>query len=77
MATNNDSEEIDKRIKDFFEDCIAPKDLAKSIRKLSYLIAFSAMSNVKTSDVQISNFSDHFYWLNQLAEVLDPYLDVE
>lgn len=77
MPTNYNSEEIEKRIKDFFEDCIAPKDLAKSIRKLSYLIAFSAMSDVKTLDVQMSNFSDHFYWLNQLAEVLDPYLEVE
>jgi hypothetical protein len=33
------------------------------------------MRGCETIESEIKNIDDNFYWLNKLAETLDPYLD--
>ncbi|MEZ0181065.1 hypothetical protein AB9T89_02390 [Flavobacterium oncorhynchi] len=77
MSINNLSEEFETRLKDFFIDIIDPKDMAKSIRQVNYALSLCSMRGCETLESELSNIDDNFYWLNKLAEVLDPYLDVE
>lgn len=77
MATEAFSKEIEMRLIDFFSNKIDPKDLAKTIRYLNYVIALGVMRKDETLKLQITKIEDGFYWLNELAEILHPYLEVE
>ncbi|PBJ13084.1 hypothetical protein [Flavobacterium sp. ACN6] len=77
MATNDLSKETEKRLLDFFNDVIDAKDLAKAIRQLTYVIALSLVMEEETVYTQKENLKKGFYWLNELAEILHPYLEVE
>jgi len=77
MTTENFSKEIEARLKDFFINVIDPEDIAKTIRQVNYALSLCSMRGCETLESELSNIEDHFYWLNKLAEVLDPYLDVE
>ncbi|MEN2399834.1 hypothetical protein GKZ90_0008600 [Flavobacterium sp. MC2016-06] len=77
MTTENLSEEFKARLEDFFANIIDPKDMAKSIRRLNYIIALGIIRESETLHIEIDNIEDNYYWLNKLAEVLDPYLDAE
>ncbi|OXB08872.1 hypothetical protein B0A81_06840 [Flavobacterium plurextorum] len=77
MITESLSKEIETRLKDFFIDIIDPKDMAKSIRQVNYALSLCSMRGCETLESELSNIDDNFYWLNRLAEILDPYLDVE
>ena len=79
MATNNLSEETEKKLLDFFNNVIDAKDLAKAIRQLNYAIALVVMRDDERGYVyaQKENLEKGFYWLNELAEILHPYLEVE
>lgn len=77
MNTNHFSEEVETRINDFLVNSIEPKDLAKSIRQVNYALSMCSMRGCETLKSELNNIDDNFYWLNKLAEVLDPYLDVE
>jgi hypothetical protein len=79
MATNDLSEETEKKLLDFFNNVIDAKDLAKAIRQLNYAIALVVMRDDERGYVyaQKENLEKGFYWLNELAEILHPYLEVE
>ncbi|TPG32657.1 hypothetical protein [Flavobacterium pectinovorum] len=77
MATEGFSKEIEIRIKDFLIDVMDPQDLAKSIRKVNYVLTLAVMRECETVESEIKNIEDDFYWLNKFAEALDPYLDVD
>ncbi|WP_125723156.1 hypothetical protein [Flavobacterium ustbae] len=77
MITENFSNEVETRLKDFFNNVIDPKDIAKMIRQVNYALSLCSMRGCETLESEIKNLDDNFYWLNRLAEVLDPYLDVE
>lgn len=77
MSVNHFSKEIEVRLLEFFANSIDPKDMAKSIRRVNYALSVSSMRGCETIESELSNIDDNFYWLNKLAEVLDPYLDVE
>ncbi|MFH6965660.1 hypothetical protein [Flavobacterium sp. FlaQc-28] len=77
MITENLSKEVEVRLKDFFIDIIDPKDMAKSIRQVNYALSLCSMRGCETLESELSNIDDNFYWLNRLAEILDPYLDAE
>ena len=77
MSTNHLSKEVEVRLKDFFIDIIDPKDMAKSIRQVNYALSLCSMRGCETLESELSNIDDNFYWLNRLAEILDPYLDAE
>lgn len=77
MSTKNLSKETELRLNDFFSNSIDPKLMAKTIRKLNYVLALSVMRDCETLETEKLNLEQGFYWLNELAEILNPYLDVE
>ncbi|WP_337966187.1 hypothetical protein [uncultured Flavobacterium sp.] len=77
MSTNSLSKEAETRLMNFFNNTIEPETMAKTIRQLNYLLALEVMRKNQTLQNEIDNIENSFYWLNELAEVLNPYLDVE
>ncbi len=77
MVTENISKELETRLKDFFTDVIDAKDMAKTIREVNYVLSLCSMRGCETIESEIKNIDDNFYWLNRLAEVLDPYLEID
>jgi len=77
MSTNQLSKELETRLKNFFTDVIDAKDMAKAIREVNYALSLSSMRGCETLESEINHIGDDFYWLNRLAEVLDPYLRVD
>jgi len=51
--------------------------MAKTIRQVNYVLSLCAIRGCETVETEFNNLEDNFYWLNKLAEVLDPYLDGE
>jgi len=77
MTTEGLSKEVETRLKDFFIDVIDPKDMAKLIRQINHILSLCVMRGCETVESEVKNIEDNFYWLNKLAEALDPYLDVD
>ncbi len=77
MATGDFSKEIETRLKDFFTEILDPKDMAKMIREVNYALTLCSMRGCETLESELPNIDDNFYWMNRLAEVFDPYFDVE
>jgi len=77
MTTEKLSKEEEQRLIDFFNKTVDPKDLAKTIRRLNYLIALGVMRKDETLKLEVVKIEEGFYWLNEFAEILDPYLEVE
>ncbi|MEO6177488.1 MAG: hypothetical protein ABIP27_20210 [Flavobacterium circumlabens] len=74
MSTNTFSRETETRLIDFFNHTIAPEDMAKVIRQVNYTLALGVM---KEREALQNGIENNFYWLNKLAEILNPYLEVE
>ncbi len=77
MNKNHLPKEIETRLKVFFIDVIDPKDMAKLIRQINHILSLCVMRGCETVESEVKNIEDNFYWLNKLAEALDPYLDVD
>jgi len=77
MSTNTLSKETKKNLIDFFNKSVDPKAMAKLIRQLNYVVALGVMREHETLQNNIINLENSFYWLNELAEFLNPYLDIE
>ncbi|KUJ60737.1 hypothetical protein AR687_17080 [Flavobacteriaceae bacterium CRH] len=77
MSTNTLSKEDEIRLINFFNKTIDIKDMAKIIRKTNYILSLGVMREHETLQNEIVNLENGFYWLNELAEVLNPYLDIE
>jgi hypothetical protein len=77
MITQGITKETEIRLKDFFTDIIETKEIAKKIRQVNHVLSLCNMRNCETVEIEFDNLEDNFYWLNKLAEALDPYLDVE
>lgn len=75
MTTESFSEEVEIRLKDFFTNTVDSDEMAKTIRQVNYVLSLCAMRGCETVETEFNNLEDNFYWLNKLAEVLDPYLD--
>jgi len=76
MTTEKLSEEVETRLKNFFIDVIDPKEMARMIRQVNYILALRTLRECETLPENIS-IENSFYCMNRLAEALDPYLDVE
>lgn len=74
--TNTLSKETEKNLIEFFNKSVDPKAMAKLIRQLNYVVALGVMREHETLQNNITNLENSFYWLNELAEVLNPYLDI-
>lgn len=77
MSTNPLSKEAEKRLIHFFNDTIDPEEMSRTIRKLNYIIALGILRQDPTLQNELINLEDSFFWLNELAEVLNPYLNLE
>jgi len=77
MSTNTLSEEAEKRLIHFFNDTIDPEEMSRAIRKLNYVISLGVLRQDPTLQNELINLEDSFFWLNELAEVLNPYLNLE
>ena len=77
MSTNTFSKETELRLADFFNNSIDPRSMAKTIRQANYLLALHAMQENQALQSEKINLEDCFYWLNQLAEILNPHLHLE
>jgi hypothetical protein len=77
MNTSTLSKETELRLTNFFGNSIDPELMAKTIRKLNYILALSIIRDCETLETEKTNLEQDFYWLNELAEILNPYLDVE
>ncbi|WP_264552596.1 hypothetical protein [Flavobacterium sp. N2038] len=75
MSTNTLSRETELRLTEFFNNSIDSKSMAKTIRQVNYLLALNVMREQETLKPENINLEDNFYWLNKLAEILDPYLE--
>ncbi|MEP6804433.1 MAG: hypothetical protein ABI892_07915 [Flavobacterium sp.] len=75
MITDNFSNEVETRLNIFFTDDIDSKEMAKMIREVNNALSLSVMRRCETIESEIKNIDDNFYWLNKLAEILDPYLE--
>lgn len=76
MITEMPLNEIEAKLNDFFTDKIDCKEMAKMIREVNNALSLCVMRGCETIESEIKNIDDNFYWLNKLAETLDPYLDV-
>ena len=77
MAIKHLSKETETRLTEFFTNVIDPKDMAKAIRQVNYMLALNTLRERETVQSEIRNLENSFYCMNRLAEALDPYLDVE
>ncbi|MBS7255820.1 hypothetical protein [Flavobacterium branchiicola] len=77
MSTNTISKETEIRLLNFFNDRIGPVEMAKTLRQVNLSLALGVMSEDETLHSEISKLKDSLYWLNELAETLNPYLDLE
>ena len=61
---------------EFFTSQVEAKSMAQSLRRAAYLIALSFIRHDDTSNCMSQEWTDDsFYFLNELAEVLDPVLE--
>ncbi|SHL06069.1 hypothetical protein [Flavobacterium chilense] len=77
MSTNTLSKEAEIRLMTFFNQTIEPERMAKAIRHINFILALGIMREHETLKNEITNLENSFYWLNELAEILCPYLVVE
>ena len=60
----------------FFTETVDTKTMAQSLRRATYLIALSYIRAEETVNPMNKEWTDDsFYFLNELAEVLDPVLE--
>lgn len=79
MTTETLSKETEQKILDFFNKTMDPSSFAKVIRQLNYVIALSIIRDDENGTIysQKENLDKGFYWLNEFAEILNPYLELK
>ncbi|WP_347052142.1 hypothetical protein [Flavobacterium olei] len=75
MSTNTLSKEAEIRLLTFFNDRIDPVSMAKALRLVNFNLALNAMGEPTVAPEK--TLRESFIWLNELAETLNPYLDLE
>lgn len=73
----NKQSNVEHQMNDFFTDKISPKDFAKRVRRLNHLVALFALRVNENEGLNKEWLEDGFYWINELAETLDPFLEIE
>ncbi|OXA92791.1 hypothetical protein [Flavobacterium hercynium] len=79
MSTNTNtlSKETELRLADFLTKTVDPESLAKKIRHVNYLLGLCLMCECETLQQNIQTAENGYFWLNELAEILDPYFDAD
>ena len=77
MSTSTISKETEIKLLNFFNVRIDPVEMAKTLRQVNFTMALCVLSEHETFQTEIIKIRDSFYWVNELAETLNPYLEVE
>ncbi|MCP2029603.1 hypothetical protein L1276_004797 [Flavobacterium sp. HSC-32F16] len=77
MSTKTLSKEAEIRLTNFFNQTVTPEQMAKALRQVNFVVSLSLIRENETLQQEILKLENSFYWLNELAEILNPYLDVE
>ena len=77
MSVNSLTKETELRLNEFFNQETDPKSFAKTIRKVNYLLAMSLMRDCETMQIDPKSVEEGYFWLNELAEILNPYMEME
>jgi len=77
MSTKTLSKEAEIRLTNFFNQTVAPEQMAKALRQVNFVLSLSLIRENETLKQEIDKLENSFYWLNELAEILNPYLDLE
>ena len=77
MNSNTLSKEAETRLIDFFNHIIDPEDMAKILRQVNFILALAVMRQHENLQIGVINFEENYYFLNELAEILNPYLSEE
>jgi hypothetical protein len=77
MSTKTLSKETEIRLTNFFNQNVTPEQMAKALRQVNFVLSLSLIRENETLQQEIPKLENSFYWLNELAEILNPYLDVE
>lgn len=77
MNSNTLSKEAETRLIDFFNHIIDPEDMAKILRQVNFILVLAVMRQHETLQIGVINLEENYYFLNELAEILNPYLSEE
>ena len=77
MSTKTISKQTEIKLLNFFNDRIDPVEMAKTLRQVNFTLSLCVLSEHETFQSEIIKLRDSFYWLNELAETLNPYLEME
>lgn len=76
MENRSHTNEYNPKLAAFLNKIIDEKELAQSLRRAAYLIAMSFIRSEETTNPMCPKWTDDsFYYLNELAECLDPVLE--
>lgn len=73
LATSCDPE----KLLEFFRKDVPPASMAKMIRHLNYVVALSLIRRNETLECHRAELDHEFFWLNELAEILNPYFNID
>ena len=78
MNTTDETHYTNQKLNQFLDKTIDEKTLAKCIRRVNYILSLTIIRNDENKNfIDLKWADDGFYWLNELAEVLDPFLGLE
>jgi hypothetical protein len=77
MNANTISRETEIRLLNFFNNRIEPEEMAKTLRQVNFTLALGVLNEQEALQNETNKLRDNFYWLNELAETLNPYLELE
>lgn len=77
MRKNNLSGETEKKLLQFFNDTVDSQNLVKAIRQLNCVIALSQVTEDDAKYAQKENLIKGVNWLNELAEIINPYVEYQ
>ena len=67
-----------EKLIEFFDKTIDVISMAKHIRRINYILALTVIREDENKNPLDKDWLDNgFYWLNELAETLDPNLDID
>lgn len=67
-----------EKLIDFFEKTIDPEAMARCIRRINYILTLTVIREDENKNPMNPDWLDEgFYYLNELAEILEPNLYID
>ncbi|TDE01521.1 hypothetical protein [Flavobacterium sandaracinum] len=66
------------KLNDFLDTVISEQSLATHLRRINYILSLTIMRLDETKNPINPEWAENgFFWINELAEILDPVLEKE